>query len=521
MTTAPPQGPGSGSATRSPLTGSVSRGIRRGLAWSALSSVLLRVGTFAVGIFLARVFSAEEFGLIAVVLTVQTVLLTVADLGLSTDLIRSPDHQRRTPTVATLAVVVSGLLTLGLLVGAHPLAAALGAADAGPVLAVMSPMLLIAGLGVVPYAALHRDFRQKQVFLAAVADFVVSTVVILALVLAGWGVMALAVARVLAQVAGVAVQFVAAGVRPRFGFDPSVARSVLAFGLPVAAANLVSWLLIGLDKIVLSAVAGATAMGFYFLAFNISNWPMSVLGQVVRSVSLPAFARVAEGTRDRTLAVALAPVWAVAVLAGLLLGILAAPVIHLVYGSRWLAAAPILMVLGGFGALRTAIDLATSYLLARGRSTPVLWLQVAWLLLLVPLLVLGSRQAGGVGAAIGQLAASVAMVALFGRTLARSGVDVSATWAAFWPPLAAAVPAALAAWAAGLLAAGTFADLALGGFAGAAVYAAVSWRWFATRLDRARRLGEQDPLTPQEQSRDAEDGRQPITGAPGHSKDET
>lgn len=521
MTTPPGPAPNAGPAPLPPASATVSHGIRRGLAWSAVSSVLLRLGTFAVGIFLARVFSAGEFGVIAVVLTVQTVLMTVADLGLSTDLIRSADHQRRTPTVATLALTVSGLLTVALLVFAHPLAAALGAPEAGPVLAVMSPMLLIAGIGVVPYAALHRDFRQKQVFLASVTDFVVGTAVTVALVLAGWGVMALAVARVLAQLAGVTVQYVAAGVRPRLGFDPSIARSVLAFGLPVAGANMVSWLLIGLDKIVLSAVAGATVMGFYFLAFNIANWPMSVLGQVVRSVSLPAFSRVAFGSGDRTLAVALAPVWAVAVLAGLLLATLAAPVIHLVYGGKWLAAAPILVVLGGFGALRTALDLVTSYLLARGRSAGVLWLQVGWLLLLVPLLVFGSRQGGGVGAALGQLVATVAMLALFGRALARAGADVSATWSSFWPPVAAAVPAALAAWAAGGLVSGPLPDLLLGGLAGTAVYAAVLWRWFAGRLEHARRLGEQAPLTRQDTGTDDSSGPEPVAGASGHSTDGT
>lgn len=473
---------------------SVSGGIRRGLAWSGVSSLVLRLGTFAVGIFLARVFTPEQFGLFAVVLTVQTVMMTLADFGLSADLIRSADHRRKAPTVATFALVISGTLTLLLWAGAQPLADLLGASEAGPVLAVMSLTLLIAGIGVVPYATLQRDFHQKQVFLIALADFVVGTVLIVLLVLAGWGVMALAVSRVVAQLVAVVLQFLLSGERLRWGMDRTVARGVIAFGLPVAGANLLSWALLGADKVLVSGLAGATALGFYFLAFNISNWPMSALGQVVRSVSLPAFSRVAAGTRDRSLATALAPVWAVAVLAGIMLVLLAAPVVELVYGSRWLAAAPLLMMLGGFGALRTVLDLSTSYLLARGESARVFWLQVVWMVLLLPALVLAIGAFGSEGAAVVQLGTSLVLLVVYAHTLRRVGADLRAVWSAFWPPLAAAVPAAGVTWAVTRVSGSPLADLLLGGLVGAAVYAGVLWRWMAVRLAAARRLGADHPL---------------------------
>lgn len=473
---------------------SVSGGIRRGLAWSGISSLVLRLGTFAVGIFLARMFTPEQFGLFAVVLTVQTVLMTLADFGLSTDLIRSADHRRKAPTVATFALVISAVLTAGMMAGAQPIADLLGAPGAGPVLAVMSLTLLIAGIGVVPFATLQRNFRQKQVFLIAVADFVVGTALIVVLVLAGWGVMALAVSRVVAQLVAVVLQFALAGDRPRFGLDWTIARGAVLFGAPVAGANLLSWALLGADKVLVSSLAGATALGFYFLAFNIANWPMSALGQVVRSVSLPAFSRVAAGARDRSLATALAPVWAVAVLAGLMIVLLAAPTIEVVYGARWLAAAPLLMLLGGFGVLRTVLDLATSYLLARGESGRVFWLQVAWMVLLVPALVVAILYGGGHGAAVTQLATGVVLLGVYARALARAGADMRAAWSSFWPPLAAAVPAAAATWLATLPVVQPLADLLVGGLVGTAVYAGLLWTWMRARLSAARRLGADDQI---------------------------
>ncbi|MGM7669385.1 oligosaccharide flippase family protein [Microbacterium sp. A93] len=473
---------------------SVNGGIRRGLAWSGISSLLLRLGTFAVGIFLARMFTPEQFGLFAVVLTVQTVMMTLADFGLSADLIRSADHRHKAPTVATFALVISAVLTLLMMGGSQTIADLLGASEAGPVLAVMSVTLLIAGIGVVPYAALQRGFHQKQVFLIALADFVVGTVLVVVLVMAGWGVMALAVSRVVAQFVAVVLQFILAGERLRFGMDRTVARGAIAFGLPVAGANLLSWALLGADKVLVSGLVGATALGFYFLAFNISNWPMSALGQVVRSVSLPAFSRVAVGARDRSLATALAPVWAVAVLAGLMLVLLAAPTIELVYGSRWLAAAPLLMLLGGFGALRTVLDLSTSYLLARGESARVFWLQIAWMILLLPALVWAIGHMGSHGAALVQLVTSIVLLLCYAHTLHRVGADIRAAWSAFWPPLAAAVPAAATTWLVIQLSEQPLVDLFLGGATGATVYAATIWHWMSARLAAARQLGADEPI---------------------------
>ncbi|VXB06203.1 lipopolysaccharide biosynthesis protein [Citricoccus sp. K5] len=472
----------------------VSAGIRRGLAWSTVSSMVLRLGTFSVGIFLARMFTPEQFGLYAVVLTVQTVMMTLADFGLSSDLIRSANHRAKAPTVATMGVLISAVLTGAMAAGSGWLADVLGAPGTGPVLAVMSLTLLIAGIGVVPYATLQRTFRQKQVFVIAVVDFVVGTVLLVALVLGGWGVMALAVSRVIAQLVAVILQFVLSGERPRYGFNRSLAKGVWLFGLPVAGANLLSWVLLGADKVLVSSLAGATVLGFYFLAFNISNWPMSVLGQVVRSVSLPAFSRVATGPGDRSLATALAPVWAVSVLVGGMLMFLAGPVIELVYGGRWLAAAPLLMVLAAFGALRTVLDLSTSYLLARGESGRVLRLQLAWMVVLLPLLVAGTLTGSGIGAAVGHVVSSIVLLALYARSLAVVGVDIAAVWAVFWPPLLAVIPAALATWLVTLAGPNPLVDLMGGGAAGTAVYGLVLYRWMRQRLSEARLLGADEVL---------------------------
>jgi lipopolysaccharide exporter len=82
----------------------------RGAAWSAVSTIVLRMGSVVVGIILARVLAPEQFGVYAVALTVQGILITLADLGLSVDIVRSDDPEKIAPTVATLSLASGAIV---------------------------------------------------------------------------------------------------------------------------------------------------------------------------------------------------------------------------------------------------------------------------------------------------------------------------------------------------------------------------------------------------------------------------
>ncbi|MFE8886126.1 lipopolysaccharide biosynthesis protein [Pseudarthrobacter enclensis] len=484
--------------------GNLDSQVRRGIAWSSVNSMVLKLGTFAMGIVLARLLAPEQFGVFAVALTVQLVLMSFADLGMTADLVRSAVPEKIAPTIATFGFGSGALLTVTLILSAPSLAALMGSPEAGPVIAVMAVSLVLAGAGVVPYASLQRRFAQKQLFIIALADFAISAILTVLLVLSGLGVMALAVGRIGAQSVTLVLQFVFSGERVRPGFDKTVAPGVLAYGLPVAGANVLSWALLNLDNVVISRLAGPVALGYYFLAFNISNWPMSALGQVVRSISIPAFARVASGKADKSLAAMMGPVWAIALLAGLTLAVLSAPLIELVYGGRWLPAASILAWLGVFGALRTLFDLSASYLLARGAANSTLLVQVAWIAGLTPAVVLAMLTGGTTGVAFAHLLTGLLVVCpAYVFALRRAGADVRSVAAKIWPPAVAALPSAAVTLVVTQTVAAPAAAVLVGAVAGTCMYVLLLFRWFRRQLvDAAGFLREEaknDPLHPADQ----------------------
>lgn len=459
----------------------------RAAAWSGVSTVVLRLGTLIVGIVLARILTPEQFGIYAVALTVQSILITVADLGLSADLIRSKEPERIAPTVATLGLVMGTVMTAITFGFSTTLAALLGSPAAAPAIAVLSFTLVLAGATVVPYAMLQRRFQQREMFVVVVADFVVSTTVTLLLIAAGFGVLGLAIGRVAAQIVSSAMQFALARVRPRYGIDRSMLRPVLAFGVPIAAANLLSWALLNVDNIVLARVAGATALGYYVLAFNISSWPMSALAHVVRSISLPYFARSTRGGEG--LAALTAAAWAGALPAGAVLAALAAPLIEVVYGPKWLPAAPVLAALGVYGSLRVVFDIFAGYLYAKGHSGPVLVIQIIWLVVLTAAMMVATRAYGIVGAGWAHVLVAIVVI-LPAYLIALRVTDVHARdflREAWWPTLAT-IPTVAAAILARVLFPAALPALLVGGFAAVTTYGVLMWPWLGRRLRDMRRV---------------------------------
>lgn len=396
--------------SEAPLQG---RGVKAGLAYGFLNNLTLRVGNLLLGVLLARLLAPEDFGVFAVALTVQVVLANLTDLGMTAYLVQAPDVRRPSPTVLTIGLGVGVGLAALMAACAHSMAVQLGSVDAVPVIQVLSLTLILSGVGSVPTAVIQRRFQQGRQLIADGASFVVGNTVAVGMILAGAGVMSLAWSRVLGQLTAVVVLFVLSRYRDGFGFDRAVSRDAYRFGLPLVAANVVSWVLLNTDYVLIGHMLGATELGFYVLAFNISSWPTSAITQSLRAVALPAFARAQESSRanhTELVSSAVGLTLAASAPIGALLMALATPVVIFVYGPKWADSVAPLAVLAAFGAVRPVFDLMSTYLTARGATRSVLAVQVLWVVTLAAALWVGISLRGIFGAGLAHLVVGTLLV---------------------------------------------------------------------------------------------------------------
>lgn len=418
--------------------------------WSLVNVLVGRLGTMAIGVALARLLGPHEFGTYAIAYVALVFVLSFSELGVSLAIVRWPgDPKEITATVNTISLAASVALAGAAWVLAPTFTRAMGGPDATPVVQLLTLNIIISGLVQTPAALLQREFRQKARTLCDQVNVWVGAVTSLALAASGTGAMSLAAGR-LAGAATSAVLLLALSPLPyRLGLRRDTARALLSFGVPLAGASLLFFLVGYLDQVLTGQQLGARQLGFYVLAVNVAGWPLAVLSLPLRSVTPALFARL-RSEPDRLhsgLATITSLIARVAVPGCVGLALVAGPLVDLVFGARWHAAAGPLAWLAILAVVRILHELAYDFLAVLGQTRGLLAIQGLWLVALLPAVVIGARTGGTAGVALGQvLVATVVVLPAYGAQLRRHGVSLRTLGRSLATPVAAGTALAVALW---------------------------------------------------------------------------
>jgi PST family polysaccharide transporter len=453
--------------SRTNASKSLAANVQANALWAMATTVLLRLSNIGLTAVVAHILTPRDFGIFAVALTVFTIVSAIGEFGVVSCLIRADlDVDALAPTLCAVSwgssVVMAGLIYLF----AEPIAAVLGAAGAANPVRVMALVVLIWGVSAVPTAQCIRDFKQNKLFLANLLAFVPSTVILLLLGLHGQGAMAFAWSRVAGQLVSCVVMIVAAPTFYLPGLTRSALRVLYRFGLPIAAANCISYFLSNVDYVFIGHLAGPVLLGIYVLAFNAASWSTSLLGGVLTGVSTTSYSRV-KGDTARLMDAMADGVHAVMLIAApmcMLVLVLARPVILTLYGWRWAAAVPVLRILCVYGLIAILGMLFASMLTALGKPKSVLAIQLVWLFALFPAMAIGVHEGGIVGAAVAHIViiCPIVLPCYLVAIKRATGIRLTVLAKAATGPLVASVQAACVAW----LAAGLFTSPSLQAVAG-------------------------------------------------------
>lgn len=468
----------------------------RGLRWSLLGNVVLKLGSFALGLTLARLLTPADFGVYAVALAALNFLMHVNDVGIIAATVQWRGRLAdMVPTGSTLAVVFSTGV-YGLCWWMAPAFAELaGSPDAAGPIRLLTVGILIDGITAVRAGALIRRFQQDKLAWANLAGFVVNFVLAVVLAVHGAGPYSFVGGYVAgAALTGVLV-FMLARLPLRFGLDRAVAARLMKFGLPLAAGLGVEAILLNADYVIVGRYLGVVAVGFYLLAFNISSWMQGLVGQAIRWVSVPAFSRLAEDGEALNEGVrrSVPLLVTIALPVAVVLGTMSSEVVVGLYGSRWAPAAAALPFLALLAVIRLLHWFAIDILTAVGATRATFWINLGWAVVLIPALMVGTSAGGIRGTAIAHavvgLLVAVPLTLIF---LYRSGVRPGPVLPALVRPFGGAVAAGAACWAVlTVLDLQAVLELCVGGAAGFAVYVAVvvpprTLKAFVTRFRAAR-----------------------------------
>jgi O-antigen/teichoic acid export membrane protein len=466
-----------------------------GTRWTGVGQVLVQVVRLGSSVVLARLLAPEAFGVMAMVLVVTTFLEVSKDLGTGAALVQRPRIDRSLPSsLFALNLGLGVVLMLGVIAVAPVVAAVYDDPQVVPVLRVTSLAVLVSSTAVVHQALLRRELRFARLAAVHVSNAVVTAAASIGLALLGLGVWALAWGLVAGTLAGAVAAWVLSGWRPTALPRWADVRSIADFSLNLSGAQLATFLLFNLDKVIVGRFLGAATLGIYSIAQRVLMQPVSTATQALHDVLFAAMSRIQEDraaladayvrTGAGVALVVFPAVGGVAAVADVL--------VPTVLGERWVDAVPVLIALAPGIAVQSLITTTVTLYLVRGRTDLMLrWtlvsgtvVAVAWYL---------GRAWGLVGVATA-FSLAVVLLAYPAFAIPFSQIDLRVRrFVTTLLPCTAATTVMVAAtrglaWALPSDAVVPVVRLALLVMVGATTYGLIVWRWDVPGLRDLRRL---------------------------------
>jgi O-antigen/teichoic acid export membrane protein len=390
------------------------RKLVRGSAWLALSFGGSQVVTFIVAAVLAHFVAPVDFGLVALASVAIVVATTLQESGLGLAVIRHRADVDRAAGTVFVFNVLAGIVLYWLTFALAPLLADLFSQPRlTEVLRVLALVLVLRSFGVIPGAMIERELAFANRAKGELVGGIVQALVAIPLAVEGAGVWSL----VAGQLAGQGVQsalfwaFTPLRPSPRL-FSLPLLRELGKFGRHMTAANLIALIDQNIDTVTVGRVVGTADVGFYNMAWRLSNLPATGIGYIVGRVMFPAYATLQHDRaafRDAFLTnVRRVALFSLPVGVGILLA--AHALVVAVFGARWEPTAVPLQILAVFGVLRAFAGTTAPVIQAAGRPQLIVLLNVWQLIVLCTALFTLTPAHGINGAAVAVTLAAAAVL---------------------------------------------------------------------------------------------------------------
>jgi PST family polysaccharide transporter len=394
-----PDAPARSGAPRNPLTAG---------GWSGLSFAIANVLGALVYYPLARRLEPEDFGLYAEANLVFFGLALLAEAALVQALVQARGDVERLAGAALWIGALLGLAGTVLCALSGPLMVAIyGDRTLVPLLLVMAPGVLAAGLGAVPHALLSRelDFRRKT--LPESLSVGLGGAAALAAAMLGWGVYSLAVWSLARTVISTVTAWWVVRIRPRWSApDREAARHIAASTAAIGGGDLALYARLNTDYALTGRILGTEKLGVYSLAWATSVGPLLVIQAFVGGVGFAVYSRLQQerGRLKRVFLSAIRLVSAVGMPVMLGAVIVAPDLVTVTLGAKWSAVVTPVMVLFVLQLIRAVAAQGASVMLAMGRTRLYALIGLAALPATIAAVVIGT-QGGVTGVACAMLVA--------------------------------------------------------------------------------------------------------------------
>jgi O-antigen/teichoic acid export membrane protein len=356
-----------------------------GAAWMTLFTLANRLQGLISTVILARLLIPEDFGIVAMAMSMIAGIELLTAVGLEVVLVQHPDAKEHHFRSAFTANVILGILA-GLAVAflAGPVAIFFDEPRLTPVMYVLASSAVIHGFENIHTVWFQKDLEFQRDFLHRFVPRLLSFFVTIPLAFYWQSYWALVVGMIFASISSVIFGYYLRPAMPRFGL--SGIKDLFGFSKWLFVSNLLAYGITRGTDIIIGRTLGSFGLGSFTLSNDFATLPTSQLTAPINRAVFPGYSRMAHdlsmlrtGFLDVTGIIA-----AVALPAAIGIASVADLIIPVVLGDKWTHTIPLVRLLAFYGAISCLLTNVGPLFNAMARPYWTTYLQILGLSILLP-----------------------------------------------------------------------------------------------------------------------------------------
>ena len=361
-------------------------------------------------LIVARLLAPSDFGLLGVAFLIIATLDTFSQTGLDTALIQMKDDIKdHLSSVWSINIIRGFILYIILFVSAPYVGAFFDSPESTVIIRVVGITIFLRNFTNAGIIYFHKELEFNKHFICGFSSTIVNFIVSVIAAFMLKSVWALVFGQLADCLTSVVASYFFRPHRPRFILDISKVKNLFRFGKWIFVSSILFFLLSQGDDFFVGNLLGVTALGFYQMAYKISNMPAVEITRVISKVTYPAYSKIQDNLhrlRDAYLKTLKITAFLSFPMAGLIFS-LAPDFTIIILGEKWMPMVPSMQVLVLWGLIRSIGATAGPIFYSIGKPEILAKLQSFQLILLMVFLYPLTIQWGILGTSLAVVLASI------------------------------------------------------------------------------------------------------------------
>jgi len=244
-------------------------------------------------IILARLLAPSDFGLLGIAMLAISTLETFSQTGFQAALIQKKGNvESYLDTAWTVSAIRGVVLFLILYLFAPVVAKFFNSPQAVLVIKVIAVSTLLSGFRNIGILFFQKELEFNKQFTYEFSATLVDITIAITLAFMLRNVWALVWGGLAANFVRLFMSYILHPYRPRIRLDKGEFKELFGFGRWVLGSSILGFLVVQGDDIFVGKMLGVTALGFYQMAYLISNLPATEITHVISQVTFPAYSKL-------------------------------------------------------------------------------------------------------------------------------------------------------------------------------------------------------------------------------------